>query len=138
MDVFELFGTDPQKELHGSEVELAPGVTITVARANNRRFDRLIVKRVQEDAGKFKTDAIDGPEREAADAHSDELLAEVMADTILLGWQGIKYKGEEIEYSKENAKMMLMHRDFRDFVETHARNIDNFKAKDEAEVEKNS
>lgn len=138
MDIFKEFATDDDKELNGSVVEIGPGVSLLVARANNRRFNRRIIKLYEEHAQVLNTAAEDGPERDAADARDAEIMATVMAETILLGWEGLQYKGQPIEHSVDNAKMMLMHKEFRKFVEKHAQNLDHFKLASEEEQVKNS
>lgn len=137
MDVFKQFATSDDKELNGTIVEIEKGVTLTVARHANRRYNRRIIKLFQEHADVLNTQAEDGPEKDAADAMSDMVMAQLYAETVLLGWNGLEYKGKPIEYSRENAEMMLRHREFRNFVEGHARNVDNFKLAFEEEQEKN-
>jgi hypothetical protein len=74
---------------------------------------------------------------DAADKLSDTLMIDCIASTILLGWSGIGYQGKIMEYSLENAKILLAHKDFRRKVMELAEDIDAFKVKKEAEEVKN-
>ena len=42
------------------------------------------------------------------DNKSAGIMAKVMADTILLGWKGLKEDGEEVLYSKEECVRVLV------------------------------
>lgn len=129
-DVFELFATDEDKELKGVEVELGEGATIRVARADNDNFMKAIIE-----ATEANKDALDSlPEKEAK-ALDRRILCEVLADTILLDFKGMLYKGKSMKYSKANATKMLLHKDFRRMVMRHASNLSNFKlSREEKEV----
>jgi hypothetical protein len=67
---------------------------------------------------------------------SDEILIDVVASTILLGWKGdITYKGKPYPYSKDNAKMILAHKEFMAAVMKVAEDMETFKVvKDEEDV----
>jgi len=131
-DVFDKFATDEKKELSGTEVFLEKGVSITVARADNINFVRLLQEEV--DALAEKTDGMSEDEAYEFDHQS---FLRVLAKTILLGWKGLSYKGKPIKYSEANAVKLLAHKDFRKLVMQHSSEFANFKAKLEDEDEKN-
>jgi hypothetical protein len=131
VDIFASFATDDDLEKNGARVDLGQGASIRVARANSRAYSKLLAKLV--DQHKSVLDKDDA----AADAKSDEIMVEVMAQTLLKGWDGLKYKGKVLPYSLENARLILAHKDFRRVVAQHADNFDNFRALAEAAAEKN-
>jgi len=130
MDVFKEFGTDAKKESEGVWHDVGGGGKILVARAGNRKHARLLSREVEKNQRTLdlKTDA--------ADDVSDLIMIDVMAQTILLGWSGLKFKGADLPYSTENAKMLLGIKDFRALVSRVSNDLDNYRAAHEAEAVK--
>lgn len=131
MDIFASFATNEDLEKNGARVDLGQGASIRVARSNSRAYSKLLAKLVEQN--KAVLDKGD----DTADAKSDEIMVEVMAQTLLKGWDGLKYKGKTLPYSLENARLVLNHKDFRRVVAQHSDNFENFRAQAEAEAEKN-
>lgn len=131
LDIFASFATNEDLEKNGARVELGEGASIRVARSNSRAYSKLLAKLVEDN--KAVLDKGD----DAADAKSDEIMVEVMAQTLLKGWDGLKYKGKSLPYNIENARVILQHKDFRRVVAQHADNFEHFRAHAEAEAEKN-
>lgn len=131
-DVFDLYATDEKKELDGAIVELGKGVSVTVALAQNDNFLKRILEESERQAGIIKG----LPEKEAK-ARDLKGLCEVLAETVLLGFKGMSYKGKPIKYTKANAVKLLLHREFRKMVLAHAGNLDNFRLKREEKEVKN-
>lgn len=75
---------------------------------------------------------------DAAEAKGRELLIELTARTILLGWKGtVKYQGEPLVYSVENAKKLLDQDGFREWVDTQSKDQARYKAVQDEEDTKN-
>ena len=134
VDLFAQFATDDVREEQGFET-LIPGCGPTmfrVARVNNKGYLKLFQKLYK------KAEAVIKAGGDAADKKSEEVFVDVMASTILLGWDGaIGFKGESLVYSKENAKKLLGMKEFRAAVTKISEDVENFKAVQEAEEEKN-
>ena len=140
IDIFNAHATDPNKELKGVAVPL-PGcgdVRFVIARANNKNYQ----KAVQHQYKKHKA-VIDG-KGEEAEKLSKAIVADVMAKTVLLGWQDaegkpctIPYKGKQHAYSVEIAAAMLSHADFAAKVEEASADFNNYKLVQDAEDEGN-
>ena len=64
-------------------------------------------------------------------------MVKVIAKTILLGWENVKFKGEDLPYSLTNAEMLLGIKDFRREIVKLADDFDSFKAQKAEEDEKN-
>lgn len=131
MDVFEVFATNTKKEEEGVEVKIGPDSYITVARNNNRHYVKLLSTMFEENRQLLESGTEEG------DKANQALMAEVIAKTILLGWRGLEYQGQPIEYSLENAKMLLQHHEFLELVMKHARRAELFRATIEDSALKN-
>ena len=131
-DVFDKFATDETKEECGVEVSLGKGVSLTIARANNAAFLKLI----QEEADRVaeQSTSLSDEDAEALDKKS---MLEVLAKTVLLGWKGVAYKGKSMKYSVDNAVTLLGHKDFRKLVMEHANDFEHYRATLEDADEKN-
>ncbi len=138
MDIFKSFATNADKEVTGSWVDLLPVKPsdkpmprIKVARLGNRLHSRVMTKAYRENQA-----ALNSADDNLQTLTDERLNIEVSAKTILLGWEGLEYAGEPIEYSYENAVKLLSHIDFRQLVLSHARNFENFRAEQEQAAKK--
>lgn len=126
-DLEKEFATDEKSELEGIWENVGTGAKVLVARVGNKnyteRFKRL-GKGLQRqlDRGTLPED------NQAA------ILISIMADTILLDWEGFSDKGEVITYSKDKAKEMLKkYPDFRQFVWDIANDVELYRVKNREE-----
>ena len=134
MDIFNQFATNEEAENKGTWFPFGD-CELLVARGGNRYYERLMMKLYNENRvvlEGFDTD--DDQKVEEADKASDKIMIEVMARTILKGWRGnFMYKGQPLEYSVENAKLVLQHRPFRIKVGEFADDSAAFELKKEVE-----
>ena len=104
------FKTDKGKEKDGVWEDLGDGCSVLVARYGNRaminayrRYPRILRQRLE--SGQVDDDK------------SATILSKVMADTILLDWDGLKEDGKEIVYSKEECvRILTEYPDVRDMI----------------------
>jgi hypothetical protein len=122
-DLFEEFATDAVLETGGAWVPYKGGTEFLIARDNNENYGEAISAALSEHA-----EALERKD-DAAKKLSEELMIDVVAKHILKGWKNVKYKGKMLEYSIENAKTLLRHKDFLTFVRSTSRNRDLYKAK---------
>lgn len=127
MDIFESFATDEKLEVEGSWFPLTTKSSVLVGREGNTRYSA----RLRDAFSKNQIDLDAGGKD--ADNLADMLVVEVMADTILLGWKGLSYKGKAVEYSPEMARTMLRIKDFRKKVVEFSRTFAAYQAKAEEE-----
>lgn len=127
LDIFAQFATDENAESSGVWREIGGGAELLIARLGNRQYGKLLNKVFE--ANKKVLDLGD----DVADKKSDELMVEVLAKTVLLGWKNVSFKGEVLEYSVEKAKMLLSIKDFRRQVTQLADEMDAYRAKEEQE-----
>lgn len=127
LDIFAKYATDPDREVEGEWFDLDEGARVLVARSGNRRYAKLLSKLYERHRKVLElgTDESEG--------RSEEIMIDVMAETILLGWEGITYRGKELTYSVENAKKLLGHRDFRRTINTFAEDMTAYLVKLEAD-----
>ena len=129
MDIFDRYATDESAEVNGVEVPLGDA-TLLIARVGNTKYSKKLTALVERHKVAL---AIEG---DAADALNEKLMVDAVADTILLGWKGLSYKGKELPYSLDNAKMILAHKDFRADVMKLANDMEAYKVKKEEEAGK--
>ena len=127
LDIFAQFATDETLEENGTWFPIGGGARVLVARSGNRKYAKLLTKEVERN--KKALDLND----DAADKLSEEIMIGVIAETILLGWEGVSFKGEEIEYNVANAKKLLAVKDFRKAVAQFADDVSAFKFKETEE-----
>lgn len=132
LDVFAEFATSEEKELKGVWKEIGPGAEILVGRLGNRNYSRMLGLEVEKHQRTLDL------KNDVADKASDQIMIDVMAHTILLGWRGaeFKFKGVALPYSLENAKMVLAVKDFRNLVSKLASDMEAYRAAQEAAVVK--
>lgn len=107
-------------------------VEFLIARGGNKKFRQKIAHLYKKNQRLLDSGS------DAAESKSDEIMIEVMAQTILVGWKGsVAIKGEVMEYSVENAKKLLAVPLFREWVSKQADDVASYKLVKEAEEEKN-
>jgi hypothetical protein len=127
LDIFAQFATDETLEENGTWFQIGGGARVLVARAGNRKYAKMLTKEVERN--KKALDLND----DAADKLSEEIMIGVIAETILLGWENVSFKGEDLEYSVANAKKLLAVKDFRKAVAQFADDVSAFKFKETEE-----
>jgi len=135
-DIFSEYAIDPKAEQEGRWFPLGTG-RVLVARANNPAYNRMIAARYE--SFKHVLDKKDSDEAIAeGKRRSNLIMAEVMATTVLLGWEGLGYRGKPIEYSLLNAQILLKHEEFQRTISTIAGEFRNYRYALEADDAKNS
>lgn len=130
MDIFNTYATDETAEKDGVWVEIGDAKFL-VARSGNPKYSKKLSKLYERNRKLLEA------KDDNADRLSEELMTTVLAETILLGWEGVKFKGENLAYSTENAKMVLAFKDFRKQIVQAADDFEAYKVKQEEEQEKN-
>ena len=127
LDIFAEF--DVQDD--GVWVPYKGDIEFLIARAGNAKFRRRLSYFYEKNRR-----LLDG-KSEAAEKKSNEVLATVMAETILLGWKGkVAIRGEVLEYSKANAERLLGVQMFREWVTSQSQDQHAYKTvKDEEDKE---
>lgn len=132
MDIFDEFATDEQLEIEGVWVDYDEKTKFKIAREYNEHFTRLF----SETQAKHKR-ALAGRSKEAKDL-ANRLMVEIMAKTILLGWEGpVMYQKQPLTYSYENAVKVLTLKGFRAWVVQQASNEALYRDTAEKDDEKN-
>lgn len=127
LDIFAQFATDETLEENGTWFQIGGGARVLVARSGNRKYGKMLTKEVERN--KKALDLND----DAADKLSEEIMISVLAETILLGWEDISFKGEVLEYNVSNAKKLLALKDFRKAIAQFADDVSAFKFKETEE-----
>lgn len=134
IDLFAAFATNEKLEIEGTLTQI-PGAGDTeflVARGGNKHYNRLIQKLVKQN--KFVLDS----KGDTAEAKSDEIFIQVLAKTVLLGWNGtINIRGVATPYSYDAAVRLLELKEFRIALNKVADDMQTFKAVKDEEDAKN-
>lgn len=124
---------DPAAEAEGVFLEYVPGLRLRIASTATRRFRDAMEAAmlpyrdlIRADQGKDKA------ERKFTDQMRTDLLREVVAEHVLVGWEGLEDdEGEAVPYSKAAALALLsdpgMHR-LLSWIEAAAANEDVYRA----------
>lgn len=127
-DIFQQFATDDNAEVNGVWFKGSGDAEFLIARAQNRRYQRALAKKLEENEHLLKA------QTDEADQRSEVVMAEIYADSILLGWRGsVAYKGKVVEYSRAQAVELLTHKEFRKWVARKSEDVDAYRAKLEVE-----
>lgn len=137
LDIFAEYAVDPKAEQEGRWFPFGSGSRVLVARANNSAYVRMLTARY--DQFQYELSKKDTEEDlQNAKARSNKIMAEVMAHTILLGFEGMGYQKKPIEYSVANAQMMLQHEEFQKAISNLAADFRNYRFEVEEADAKNS
>lgn len=121
LDIHAEYATNDTLENEGTWMEVGDAKFL-IARSGNKKYVRKLSRAV--DRHKKLLDRKD----DAADQMSDDIMVGVIAETVLLGWEGVAFKGEALPYSLDNAKVLLAIKDFRRQIMELADDFDAFKA----------
>lgn len=127
MDIYSNYATDEKAEVEGVEFDLSPTAKVRVARASNDKY--LAELRKVLDQHQMALDSND----EAANALASKLMIEVEAKTILVGWTGLSFKGQPVEYSEAMARTLLGVKDFRKKILGFSNSMEAYRVKAEAD-----
>lgn len=131
MDLFKAFATDTTAEIEGVIVEYGDA-KLKIARRGNPAHQKLMTKLLKQN--KIVLDS----KGDAAEKAAKEIMARAISKTILLGWEGVEYKGKPLPYTQEKAyELLLAHNDFRDFVHEASDDMERFKVDKEDDDVKN-
>jgi len=128
MDIFATYATDEVAEVEGRWVPLSKTAKVLVARTGNPNYIKALRQRMKDN----QIDPEDNSEEN--EKLVTGLIVETMAETILLGWKDIEYKGQKLEYSKKNAVTLLEVKDFRKRISDIADKAESFRIKQEEEA----
>jgi hypothetical protein len=127
MDIFAAFATDEKLEVEGKWFPLSKTASVLVARSGNPDY----IKQLR---AKMKDAQLDLSGGDEADQVAEEIMIDVMAETVLKGWKGIKDKaGAAVPYSVEQARTYLRVKDFRKKVSGFSESFEAFRVKAEEE-----
>lgn len=129
LDIYSSYATDATLENNGTWRDVGEA-KLLIARAGNKKYSKLLSAAVESNQR-----ALDLKD-DKAEALSDEIMVNVMAQAVLLDWKNVGYKGEPLPYSVESAKTLLAVKDFRALVSRLANEFDAYKLAKAAEVGK--
>lgn len=114
-------------------VDAASGCRLKIARIGNRRYREAMARRLKPYRRALRAGTLD-------DQVTERITADVLAETVLLDWQGLQRNGAPVGYSRETAAMVLAdpaYKDFRDLVVELASDQEAYRERDLEDAEKN-
>ena len=129
-DIRDLYGTDEALEVEGQWVNYG-SFKLKIARMGNRRYNEHWARLVKPYRAQIQENTLEEP-------IMIELMVDTMAATILVDWDEVELDGEKLDYSIDNAKRILMIRDFRKLVFDTSGMAETYRQEDQKEAEKNS
>lgn len=137
--IYDVFSTEATREKSGTWLDYGKAGRFLIARAGgaNKRFTQVMIAKMKPYRRVLQAKQ-NNPDAQALDLLRS-IQEEVYAETIVLGWEGVKdVLGEEIPYSKEAARKL-----FKDLpalfdeIAQFANDLSNFQAEDTEEDAKN-
>ena len=134
MNLYKTYKTTDSMEKDGIDLQYGPDCKIRIARAggSNQRFGKLLGDKLKPYRRQIDNGTMD-------DAIAAKIMAEVYADCVILGWQGVEdFEGIAIPFCKENVVKLLtdLPELFRD-IQEQAGKVSNFRAAEREEDAKN-
>lgn len=127
------FKTNLESSEQGQWVALgSDNAKVKVARIGNKQYQAFIKKATKPYAAAMRSKA------GISDEVFEKIIAEAMADSILLDWRGIKDdEGNDIPYSKQKALEILTdpaYKDFAELISSLANEAETFRDVEVAEI----
>lgn len=107
--------TNLDKEVEGVWHRVDSETEVLVARYGNPNFEKALQKLLASLPNAPKGTRLN----KTQDKEYEEGLTKIIAETILLGWRGMKYNGDVVPYTVEKAVEFLLSpklKDFREYV----------------------
>ena len=126
------FRTDRAREDEGVWTDIGDGARLKLARIGNRRYRELVQRVFRPHRRALRSGTL--PEET-----SEALMSDVIAETVLLGWDGLLLDGRPVPYAPERARAVLADpamRDFRDMVVELAGDMEMYRQQDLEDAEK--
>lgn len=133
-DLFAAYAVNEQEEKEGVLVPLtgAGDTLFRIARTGNEAYGKLFRKLYKKNERTFKAGG------DAGEKAAIQMEIDLLATTVLLGWQGtVNVKGQMLPYSEANARMLLEHKLFRKAVKDVSESEEAYKLVKEEEIEGN-
>jgi hypothetical protein len=135
MSFYKTFGTSEELE-NGKGLDLDYGddgvITIHRAGGSNKKYTTVAAQKLKPYARKLQNGT--------ADADTiNKVMAEIYADSIIIGWKGVKdAEGKALKFTKENVvKLLTDLPDLFEDIQDQATKLSNFRAEQNEEISKN-
>ena len=130
-DLTAAYATNSKLVEDGAKMVLTEDSFCIIARIPNEKYTRKLSKEVERHQRllDLKTDE--------SEKMSNIIMSSVLAETVLIGWEGLVFEGKPIKYSVENAqKVLRAYPDFRRSIVEFANDITNYRSEAEEKTEK--
>lgn len=127
------FKTDLNRELDGVWVDIGKEARLKIARIGNPAYKETFRRLAKPYQRQIRTGTL-------SDEVAERILAQSLAESVLLDWEGLEENGKPLPYSKKAALDLLTNpqlKDFRDLVAELANESELFHQQDVDEAEGN-
>lgn len=97
-NIYDKFGTDRKLEQEGITLDYGDGLELRIARAggSNTKFEKAVQAKMRKFGLQAKHDLLDPDQMR-------EVMREVLAETVVLGWNGVTNReGEALPFNRDN------------------------------------
>lgn len=134
MNLYKTYKADDDLEKQGITLQLGEDVSIRLARAggSNQKYGKLFGEKIKPYRRQMDNGTLD-------DAVASRIMAEVYADTIVLGWSGVTDEnGNHLEFTRDNCiKLFTDLPELFRVVQEEAGRLANFRQAEREEDAKN-
>jgi hypothetical protein len=118
------YQTEKELEQDGVWIDGPEGCRVKIRSTDTSRYKRAVAKHVRKE----------GPQKIRKDPDAQTRVGiNAMAEEVIIAWEGVKNKGEDLECTLENRKAFLAVSELRDWIATEAGDIANFQKEGQAD-----
>lgn len=120
--------------INGKWIEYDDKISFLIARTNTPGYSSAMRKMHKRYARQIETANL-------TDHKAVTLMADLMAEFILLDWKGLLDKGKKFVYDKDNCRALLSDKKYfelRDWIYAQAGELENYRAEKEKKIEPSS
>ena len=121
-----LQGVDLEKAAAGVLINYEGAISFRIARANTQGYRNAVRKIMKMHKRQIDNGSL-------GDEAADKITAKLMAQHILIDWEGLTNGGEEFPYTTENAQDFLAderYAEIREWIMAQAQDLENFRVEE--------
>ena len=131
MDILKEYKTDEKLEVDGKEFDFGDGCWCIIARRGNPEYIKTMRRLMKPYKRQLRADRV-------PDEVQERISIEVIANTILKGWRGMKENGVDVPYNLKNCiRLLTEYKDFREQVSEISDEMEHYKIAEDEEAEGN-
>ena len=131
LELKKTYATDQDKEVNGVWEDFGEGCRILIARAGNKKYDKLFQRLVKPHRKAMRMGTL-------SDEVAEGIFIRTIAETIVLDWEGLEEDGVPVPYSVENAiRILTEYEDLKKQIQEISDSIETYRLEVLEDSEKN-